>query len=469
MEGIYSIPERFFGLFQSQNRYIYIETLLLLYEEYLYNDYFLTKDTCIQMIQDHFSKRIVDVSADVIEEEESGSLEKEPVATKILNRLLSFGWLKKIEDYQNFRTNILIPEYAFAFIEVLDGMEHPKEEETTLYIQNVYATIYSFYYDKKAGIELLGTAKANISRLNRSLQELLHNMDQFFETLLKQKSYEALLNQHLAIFVEDSVNKKYALLKTNDNFYIYKNDIKTLLEKIRSDEARMLALKDKLMASGKEELSASQEIEEVLDAIGRGITNMEKRIAYIDNEYTKYVKATVNRLEYLLSQKDNAKGMLVELLHALAKDSKGSLLTRVQEQMNYHDLTIVSNRSFYQKKQRRTFEENVTVPAPEEAPKELTKEEILRMNKMDTRYQTKEIDAFVWERLKDGCYTTSEESVTGKRDFELLILAYDHALRKNSPYFAEVLEEETITHAGFTYPKITFRKKGKTKWNITDS
>ena len=82
-----------------------MESLVLIYDEYLYNDYFLTKDTCIQILSDYFHNRIVDVSADVVEEEETRIDTVESTASRILRRLLHFGWLKKVEDYTNSKTN----------------------------------------------------------------------------------------------------------------------------------------------------------------------------------------------------------------------------------------------------------------------------------------------------------------------------------------------------------------------------
>ncbi|MGB4661899.1 MAG: Wadjet anti-phage system protein JetA family protein, partial [Mobilitalea sp.] len=226
MKEIHKLPQQVWSVFSSRNRYIYIESLLVVYDEYLYNDYFLTKETCISLIAEHFSDRIVDISAD---DEEPDYDNMEPMATKILNRLIRFAWLKKVEDYSSFKTNIIIPDYASVFIDVFKKILNPDENDADLYIQNVYTNIYSFYHDTKAGMELLRAARVNTVRLNRSLQDMLHNMDQFFGALLEKNNYEELLEEHLGVYVETIVNKKYRLLKTSDNFYIYKNDIKQLL------------------------------------------------------------------------------------------------------------------------------------------------------------------------------------------------------------------------------------------------
>ena len=46
------IPDTFWSLFRSINRETYIDALLCISEEYQYNNYFLTKETCIQVLSD---------------------------------------------------------------------------------------------------------------------------------------------------------------------------------------------------------------------------------------------------------------------------------------------------------------------------------------------------------------------------------------------------------------------------------
>ncbi len=65
---------------------------------------------------------------------------------------------------------------------------------------------------------------------------MLHNMDKFFERLLNKETYGELLKEHLNGYVEEIVKKKYHILKTSDNFYIYKMDIKQCLRDMRDDD-----------------------------------------------------------------------------------------------------------------------------------------------------------------------------------------------------------------------------------------
>ncbi len=454
MKEILKLPHQFWSIFSSRNRYIYMEALLTIFDEYLYNDYFLTKEICIQLIAEHFSDRIVDISAD---DEEQDTDSMEPMATKILNRLIRFSWLKKVEDYSSLKTNIIIPDYSSLFIETIKRLNNPDSDEKDLYIQNVYTNIYSFFYDTKAGLELLKAAMVNTTRLNRSLQDMLHSMDQFFGALLEKNNYEDLLLEHLNGYVETIVNKKYSLLKTSDNFYIYKNDIKKLLRAIGEDENRLRLLKTKMMVEGKKEEDIENEFVDLLYDIERGIVNMEKRISHIDTEHSKYIRATVSRLEYLLSSDDSLQGNVIALLNLLSGRNDNELYSQVSATILVNDPTIISTDSFYKKRgKRRQFEE--TVEAEQETEEELTKEDILRINRNKSRYNKAQIEGYIIDKMEAGSFRTKDYVIHSDEEFELLILAYDYSIRKNSPFHVVPGENGLIRSGKYSYPDMIFEK-----------
>lgn len=455
MKEILKIHKQFWSLFQSGNRYIYMETLILIYDEYLYNDFFLTKESCIQLISEHFQNRIIDITADDEEEELDVY---EPMATKILNRLIKFTWLKKVEDYSSFKTNIILPDYSSLFIEVMKRILNPDESDTDLYIQNVYTNIYSFYHDNKAGLELLRSAMVNTTRLNRSLQDMLHNMDRFFSALLEKENYEALLAEHLTVYVETIVNKKYSILKTSDNFYIYKNDIKKLLRLIQEDEGRIGILMQKMSMEGKNSEDAHNELSELIYGLEHGIINMEKRISHIDTEHSKYVRATVGRLEYLLNNEDNLKGNIIRLLNLLGREEQSEILKQTSDSMGLNDLTVITPDSIYKKRgKNKVFEE--TVEAIEEVEEELSKDEILMVNRSKNRYSKEQIESFVLNRMENGIFSTKDDPVKTEEEFELLILAYDYSIRKSSPFYAIPGDKGSIRNDKFLYPDMIFKRK----------
>ena len=218
---LWEIPDSFWSLFRSGNRKIYIEALLQINEEYQYSNYFLSKEVCIQTLSDYFAKQKVTMEQEELEDDFDML---EPLAARILNWLLRTRWLRKVEDYSTLTTNIVIPDYAAVFIEAFIRLSSDEEDEAQVYIQNIYAILFAFKNDPRSNISLLKAALVNTRRLNKSLQDMLHNMDKFFSSLLEKQFYGDLLKEHLEGYVEEIVRKKYHMLKTSDNFYLYRRD-----------------------------------------------------------------------------------------------------------------------------------------------------------------------------------------------------------------------------------------------------
>lgn len=164
---------------------------------------------------------------------------------------------------------------------------------------------------------------------------MLHNMDKFFERLLNKQSYDELLKEHLEGYVEEVVRRKYHILKTSDNFYIYKMDIKRWLKEMREDDAWVERIRQKQQMEQKatedrasvldskrteEELpflytrrNRQEDVLDLIDQIERGFDDIEHRISNMDKEHSKYIRATVSRLNYLLSDETERHGMLILL------------------------------------------------------------------------------------------------------------------------------------------------------------
>ncbi len=118
-----------------------MEALLNINEEYQYSNYFLTREVCIQVLSDMYIKKHFQLKQ---EEDETEFDLLETPASRTLKWLLRTGWLKKLEDYNTLATNIVIPDYAAIFIDAFERLGSEDMEETEIYIQNVYATLFSF-------------------------------------------------------------------------------------------------------------------------------------------------------------------------------------------------------------------------------------------------------------------------------------------------------------------------------------
>lgn len=448
------IPDTFWSLFRSVNRDIYIEALLCINEEYQYNNYFLTREVCIQVLGDMNARKRFKLQW---EENETEFDMLETPSSRILNWLLKTGWLKRIEDYQTLVTNIVIPDYSAVFIEAFERLSSEDMQDTEIYIQNVYATLFSFKNDSRANLGMLRTALVNTKRLNKALQDMLHNMDKFFARLLEQNNYEDLLREHLDGYVEEIVQKKYHILKTSDNFYIYKMDIKKCLRDMREDEEWIEEIRTRAAQMG----DTKDDVLDLLDQIERGFDDIEHRIANMDKEHAKYVRATVTRLNYLLSGETDTKGLVVQLLNKMAAKEdpteQDAMIRQTGERMNLSLLEILSEKSLYKRRRPRT--DFISKMAPDQALPDLDKDDVLKLNRIQMRYSRSQIEEFIESYMDGEVMDASKISLMDEEAFEKLILAYDYSTRKNSKYM--VLEEESdqIENGSYKYPALKFVRR----------
>ena len=448
------IPDTFWSLFRSVNRDIYIEALLCINEEYQYNNYFLTREVCIQVLGDMNARKRFKLQW---EENETEFDMLETPSSRILNWLLKTGWLKRIEDYQTLVTNIVIPDYSAVFIEAFERLSSEDMQDTEIYIQNVYATLFSFKNDSRANLGMLRTALVNTKRLNKALQDMLHNMDKFFARLLEQNNYEDLLREHLDGYVEEIVQKKYHILKTSDNFYIYKMDIKKCLRDMREDEEWIEEIRTRAVQMG----DTKDDVLDLLDQIERGFDDIEHRIANMDKEHAKYVRATVTRLNYLLSGETDTKGLVVQLLNRMSQtedaQEQDAMIRETGERMNLSLLEILSEKSLYKRRRPRT--DFISKMAPDQALPDLDKDDVLKLNRIQMRYSRSQIEEFIESYMDGEVMDASKISLMDEEAFEKLILAYDYSTRKNSKYMVLEEEPDQIENGSYKYPALKFVRR----------
>lgn len=411
----------------------------------------MTKEICVQVLSDMNAQKQVLLQR---EENETDFDMLETTASRILRWLLKTGWLKKIEDYSTMTTNIVIPDYAAVFIEAFERLTSEELEETELYIQNVYATLFSFQNNSRVNLNMLRTALINTRKLNKALQDMLHNMDKFFERLLDQESYGELLREHLDGYVEEIVKKKYHILKTSDNFYIYKMDIKECLRDMRENEEWIESIRQKAKAAG----DTKEDVLDLLDLIERGFDDIEHRISNMDREHSKYVRATVSRMNYLLSGETDTKGLVVQLLNKIsAQEEPERLLTEAGKRMNLSLFEMISEKSLYKRRKQRT--DFISQMGQDEEYEDLNREDVLKLNRIQMRYSRQEIEDFIEEHMENEVMDAGTLHITEETAFEKLILAYDYSTRKNSKY--RVLnEEETVIQSGqYQYPALKFVRR----------
>ena len=464
----YDIPPSFWGLFRSANREIYIEALLAINEEYQYSNYFLSREACLQVLSDMCSANTYTYELEELSEEELNM----SLPRRILNWLVKYGWLRRVEDYNTMTTNIVIPDYAAIMIDAFDQLANEPEEDAQVYIQNIYATLFSFRSDNRMNIAMLQTALINTRKLNKALQDMLHNMDKFFDKLLNARTYSELLREHLDGYVEEVVKKKYHILKTSDNFYIYKMDIKRCLKEMREDEEWLARVRKKQAFEAEKqrqkeaqnpEVSSdtyfrrkrSTDVLDLIDRIERGFDDIAHRITNMDKEHSKYVRATVSRLNYLLREEDDRKGLLVQLLNHLGSEDTAQntrRLAEVSQHLNLSGFDILHESPLYKRRNPRKFEDMVEEG---EEQTELSRDEVLKLNQIQRRFTRQQIEEFVENHIREGVFASDSLKVEDDETFEKLILAYDLCMRKSSRFKVKVAGGQ-VNCGKYCYPQMIF-------------
>ena len=251
------------------------------------------------------------------------------------------------------------------------------------------------------------------------------------------------------------MRKKYHILKTSDNFYIYKADMKKCLRDMRENEPWIEAVRARARAAG----DTKEDVLDLLDQIERGFDDIEHRISNMDKEHTKYVRATVTRLNYLLSGETDTKGLIIQILNHIGETRDyDTAIRQAGEKMNLSFLEILSEKSLY--KRRRARKAFVSQMEPEDPKEDLDREDVLRLNRIQKRYSRKQIEEFIEAHMQGEIMDASQIDLSSEEEFEKLILAYDLSTRRNSAYMILEEEPEMLERAGYRYPALRFVRKG---------
>ncbi len=94
-----------------------------------------------------------------------------------------------------------------------------------------------------------------------------------------------------------------------------------------------------------------EDVLELLDMIERGFDDIEHRISNMDKEHSKYVHATVTRLNYLLSG-ERHEGTGYSAPEPDVEDDYEEVIQKTGEKMNLSLVEILSEKSLYKRRKK---------------------------------------------------------------------------------------------------------------------
>ena len=100
---------------------------------------------------------------------------------------------------------------------------------------------------------------------------------------------------------------------------------------------------------------------DLIDQIERGFESIEHRITNMDREHSKYIRATVSRLNYLLSDESDRHGLVIQLLNKLGEQEEDGAqlarINRVAEKMNLSAWEVLNDNPLYRRSVGRILPE----------------------------------------------------------------------------------------------------------------
>lgn len=337
------IPESFFSLLSSQNKFVYFRVLMILRECYQGELRFRRADLVASLIH-HMESELMSLaleseaggqagaSTESMSTDSEGTLSGR--AHLLVRRLLETGWLTSVPDESSLDELLLVPDYAIAILDVLYSIVHPAEKPYNSYVYSTYSVLRTANEERDYLYPALQSAFDNTQSLQASLRSLLHNIHKFYQNLQTRREIRELLQEHFDEYQMLVAAKTYHPLKTVDSVHRFRPRILAILRDwLQSGEILDLLVQSLLthrpvMESGEARYEIIRMIQSIIDSL----EGMDSFLREIDRRNSAYSRASAERIQYLLNTDRDVKGKLVEILKCappLAQEHPSRLLAEM--------------------------------------------------------------------------------------------------------------------------------------------
>lgn len=414
------IPENFFSVLVSKHKDIYLEALFVIRKAYKQQT-FIRKADLISMLIASLEDRML-----YIEDEEEETPEDKNLSTMahfILRKLESTGWVQQEFMTNSFEDYINLNSYAIKVLNLLYELANEGTKEHNQYVYSTYATLKTANESRDDYIyNALFTAYKNTEKLMDELKELLSNIRRYHQGLFNKNEVSEVLKEHLDKFKQLISDKIIYPIKTFDSIPRYKSPILLIVKDWIIDDA----IVDKLLKSAMKrkqypsEEQAKEEIISMLNSIIEVYENIDKILTEIDRKNSRYIKASVEKIQYLLNTDRSIKGKIIELFqlnNMLKSVDVGGIMA---SEVSLYEISFVDQQSLYVNPKRRIKDT----------------EKDLRFNKVNT---TKE-----FEQAEDEFKEIIKNSITHDKIMKFMKEQFKSRMQINSSDLKLLLEEDFI-------------------------
>ena len=469
------VPVNFFNPLYSgnPNRELYIESLMILWEEYIQCNGIVKKGDCVSVLSAHFEKAIYR-----FKEEDDRKLEEANIpgyARYIIDRLIETQWLEQEDSLEFEDADIIIPAYSRKFLEAINDVQH-NSAILKKFASSIYANLKTADEDPSMMYQCFSNAKQDSFSLHNSLTSMFSEIKRANQNLLKQAQANDILKEFDKYII--NVLEKYHPMKTDENIYRYRTEIFRILSKWEYDEESLSIMGKQLRAENKQvstDDDAKNEIIDAIEQVKKIFNEVDRTIANIDVRNSQYIRTTVDRVKYLLNQDKNFKGNLIKVINLIAdaKDkssvdvktkSREELLEIVSAKLPVHGFDFSAKSSIYKPIKRGT-EQYVPLPISvnTKIAREVAKNEMAEHyhKKSNSAYSENSVISFLEEKL-NGKVTFNTKEITIAEDVEYvkLIIAYKLCTQKKIPFRIQV-KSNILRINNYLIPEMIFSREAR--------
>ena len=456
------IPENFFSILSSKNKYIYVEALFSLRKAYETETFLLKKDLVVYLISDLESL----LSTYEIETSEGQETEKTVsfMIHLIIRRLIDCQWIDEEYMPDSFETYINIPNYAVRILNIIYELANPEVKEYNSYVYSTYSLLRTSIHEGKEYFIALEGAYKNTEALRNELKSLLNNIRRYHQLLLDEKRVEGILQDHFE-FYETISEKIYYPIKTFDSFSRYKSPIiKILKHWINDQNIKHEMVMDAIRRNRyKTEIDASDAILDMIVAIIDRYEGIHLLLEEIDKKNAKYTRASAEKIQYLLNSDGSIKGKLIDILKnsSLDESLKDQKLTDLMQQaiLIYPQENLMEDSLFKPRRKKNKIKKN-PLPLPDNIPLLGLEDEIGSIvEKAHESFSSAKVMDYMIAQFRDqNVFKSTEFFFDTDHDFMLAVLGtiyYDDRLS----FYNINLEEGNVYINGYRFPNVTYLRK----------
>ena len=413
------IPANFFSVLVSQNREIYVDVLLNLYELFEEEINIRLKAFLAEIELILENREYVIEDSDEAEETDSSSLRGK--ARIIERRLEKTGWIDR-EFLDGSFTEIITPKpYAITVMRMLKDLT----AEYNSLVFSTYSALNQAYTDNRDRMyEALIIARNNTEKLDYELRSFYHNIRSYLNVIRENTDVDLLLKNHFEEY-KKLADRVYHPVKTMDSIFRYSGAIRNILTDVHYDEELLGQITEKAMTSAVYENAddAKDDVLSMIDKIIDSYRMISTLMNQIDIKHSSLTRQSIDKIRYVISADQSIKGKLIDILRTYAEcggEDKATVEKMLIDNVDINRQEYIDSGSFYHKNIRSRRSNQAAMQLEEAADLE---DEIMEaiVDKIKNSYSDARIKAFMDSLFEKGNTKIKSEEVPIENDTDYIL------------------------------------------------